>query len=67
MRYEGLKQEVNSLEIRKLNSNKDLQELRKRISSSRNALDSCDLTYIQQAEKIASLQAKRNALEDQTI
>ena len=63
-RYERLKQEINSLEIRKLNSNKDLQDLRKRISTSRNALDSCDLTYRQQAEKIAGLQAKKMALED---
>jgi hypothetical protein len=63
-RYERLKQEINSLEIRKLNSNRDLQDLRKRISTSRNALDSCDLTYRQQAEKIAGLQAKKMALED---
>jgi hypothetical protein len=63
-RYERLKQEVNSLEIRKLNSNKDLQELRKRILNSRNALDSCNLTYRQQAEKLASLQSKKIALED---
>ena len=45
-RYERLKQEINSLEIRKLNSNKDLQELRKRILNSRNALDSCNLTVM---------------------
>jgi archaellum component FlaC len=63
-RYERLEQEVNSLEIRKINSNKDLQELRKRISISRNALDSCNLTYRQQAEKLASLQSKKIALED---
>jgi chromosome segregation ATPase len=63
-RYESLKQEVNALEVRKLNSNKDLQDLRKQISTSRNVLDSCDLTYRQLAEKIAGLQAKRNALED---
>jgi hypothetical protein len=63
-RYERLKQEVNSLEIRKLNSNRDLQDLRKRISTSRNALDSCNLTYRQQAEKIAGIQAKKMALED---
>jgi archaellum component FlaC len=63
-RYERLEQEINSLEIRKLNSNKDLQELRKRISTSRNALDSCNLTYRQQAEKLASLQSKKIALED---
>jgi len=63
-RYEGLEQEVNSLEIRKLNSNKDLQDLRKRILNSRNALDSCNLTYRQQAEKLASLQSKKIALEN---
>jgi predicted transcriptional regulator len=63
-RYERLKQEVNSLETRKLNSNKDLQDLRKRILNSRKLLDSCDLTYTQQAEKIAGLQAKKILLED---
>ena len=63
-RYERLEQEVNALEIRKLNSNKDLQDLRKRILNSRNALDSCNLTYRQQAEKLASLQSKKIALED---
>jgi hypothetical protein len=63
-RYERLEQEVNALEIRKLNSNKDLQELRKRILNSRNALDSCNLTYRQQAEKLAGLQSKKIALED---
>jgi archaellum component FlaC len=63
-RYEGLEQEINSLEIRKLNSNKDLQDLRKRILNSRNALDSCNLTYRQQAEKLASLQSKKIALEN---
>jgi len=38
-RYQKLKLEVNSLESRKLNSNKNLQDLRKRISTSRKALD----------------------------
>jgi hypothetical protein len=37
-RYQRLKQEVNSLEIRKLNSTKDLQDLRKRILSLRKSL-----------------------------
>jgi transposase len=63
-RYNRLKQEVNALEIVKLNSNRDLQDLRKRILNSRKLLDSCDLTYKQQAEKIAGLQAKRITLED---
>jgi transposase len=63
-RYEKLIQEVNDLEHRKLNSNRDLQDLRKRILNSRKLLDSCDLTYKQQSEKIAYLQAKRIALED---
>jgi hypothetical protein len=63
-RYERLEQEVNSLESVKLNSNRDLQDVRKRILNSRKLLDSCDLTYKQQAEKIAYLQAKRIALED---
>jgi archaellum component FlaC len=63
-RYERLEQEVNSLEIRKLNSNRDLQDLRKRILNLRNALDSCNLTYRQQAEKLAGLQSKKIALED---
>jgi hypothetical protein len=63
-RYESLKQEVNSLEIRKLNSNKDLQDLRKRILSLRKSLDFCVFTYRQQAEKIAYLQSKKIALED---
>jgi hypothetical protein len=56
--------EVNALENKKLNSNRDLQDVRKRILNSRKLLDSCDLTYKQQAEKIAYLQAKRIALED---
>jgi hypothetical protein len=63
-RYNKLKQEVNSLEIKKLYSNRDLQDLRKRILNSRKLLDSCDLTYKQQSEKIAGLQAKKIALED---
>jgi hypothetical protein len=63
-RYEGLKQEVNSLEIIKLNSNKDLQDLKKQILTLRKTLGFCDLTYKQQSEKIACLQAKRIALED---
>jgi chromosome segregation ATPase len=63
-RYERLKQEVNSIETRKLNSNKDLQDLRKRILNSRKLLDSCDLTYKQQTEKISNLQSKKIALED---
>ena len=63
-KYNRLEQEVNSLEIVKLNSNRDLQDVRKRILNSRKLLDSCDLTYKQQAEKIAYLQAKRIALED---
>jgi hypothetical protein len=63
-RYNKLKQEVNSLEIKKLYSNRDLQDLRKRILNSRKLLDSCDLTYKQQSEKIAGLHAKRIALED---
>jgi hypothetical protein len=63
-RYQRLKQEVNSLEIRKLNSTKDLQDLRKRILSLRKSLDFCVLTYKQQAEKLANLQSKKIALED---
>ena len=63
-KYNRLEQEVNSLEIVKLNSNRDLQDLRKRILNSRKLLDSCDLTYRQQAEKIVDLQTKRIALED---
>ena len=55
-----LKQEINSLEIRKLNSNRTLQDLRKQISTSRKALDSCVLTYGQQIE----LQSKKVGLED---
>jgi archaellum component FlaC len=63
-RYNGLKQEVNSLEIIKLNSNKDLQDLKNQISTLRKTLGFCDLTYKQQVEKIAYLQTKRIALED---
>jgi hypothetical protein len=63
-KYERLKQEVNALEIRKLNSNQDLQDLIKRILSLRKLLDSCDLTYRQQVEKITHLQAKKISLED---
>jgi transposase len=63
-RYNKLKQEVNSLEIVKLNSNRTLQDLKNRILNARKLLDSCDLTYKQQAEKIAGLQGKRVALED---
>ena len=58
-RYERFKQEVNSLETRKLNSNKTLQDLKNRLLTLRKALDSCELTYRQQAEKIAYLQSKR--------
>ena len=63
-RYNGLKQEVNSLEIIKLNSNKDLQDLKNQISTLRKTLGFCDLTHKEQIEKIACLQAKRIALED---
>jgi hypothetical protein len=50
-RYQKLTQEVNSLEIRKLNSNRTLQDLRKRILSLRKALDSC-LTQITNRKNI---------------
>jgi predicted transcriptional regulator len=63
-RYNKLKQEVNSLEIIKLNSNNNLQDLKNQISILRKTLGFCDLTYKQQSEKIACLQAKRIALED---
>jgi transcriptional regulator len=63
-KYNRLEQEVNSLEIVKLNSDRDLQDVRKRILNSRKLLDSCDLTYKQQAEKISNLQSKKIALED---
>jgi hypothetical protein len=63
-RYEGLKQDINALENKKLNSNKDLQDLKNQILNSRKLLDSCDLTYKQQAEKIAYLQSKKIGLED---
>jgi hypothetical protein len=62
-RYQKLKQEVNSLESRKLNSNRTLQDLRKRISTSRKALDACILTHQQQIEKISELQSKKVGLE----
>jgi chromosome segregation ATPase len=63
-KYERLKQELNALENKKLNSNRDLQDLKNQILNSRKLLDSCDLTYKQQAEKIAGLHAKMIALED---
>jgi hypothetical protein len=63
-RYNRLKQEVNALETRKLNSNKDLQDLKNQILNSRKLLDSCDLTYKQHAKKISNLQSKKIALED---
>jgi hypothetical protein len=63
-RYQKLKQEVNSLESRKLNSNRTLQDLRKRISTSRKALDACILTHQQQIEEISELQSKKIELED---
>jgi hypothetical protein len=63
-RYQKLKQEVNSLESRKLNSNRTLQDLRKRISNSRKALDACILTHQQQIEKISELQSKKIVLEE---
>ncbi len=63
-RYQKLKLEVNSLESRKLNSNKTLQDLRKRISNSRKALDACILTHKQQIEKISELQSKKVVLEE---
>jgi len=62
-RYQKLKQELNSLESRKLNSNRTLQDLRKRISTSRKALDACILTHQQQIEKISELQSKKVVLE----
>src|SRR6187200_1097767 len=62
-RYQKLKQELNSLEIRKLASNRTLQDLRKRISNSRKALDACILTHKQQIEKISELQSKKIELE----
>jgi hypothetical protein len=62
-RYQKLKQELNSLESRKLNSNRTLQDLRKRISTSRKALDACILTHQQQIQKISELQSKKIELE----
>ena len=58
-RYESLKQEVNSLETRKLNSNQDLEDLRKRILSLRKSLDFCVSTYKQQAESYPIYKQKR--------
>ena len=63
-RYKRLEQEVNSLQVRKLNSNRTLQDLKNQILNSRKLLDSCDLTYKQQAEKISNQQSKKIALED---
>jgi septal ring factor EnvC (AmiA/AmiB activator) len=63
-RYNRLKQEVNSLETRKLDSNRTLQDLKNQISTLRKTLGYCDLTCKQQAEKITHLQAKKIALED---
>jgi transposase len=63
-KYERLKQELNALENKKLNSNRTLQDLKNQILNSRKLLDSCDLTYKQQAEKIAYLQSKKIGLED---
>jgi chromosome segregation ATPase len=63
-KYEKLKQEVNALEIRKLNLNNNLQDLKNQISTLRKTLGFCNLTYKQQSEKIAGLHAKRIALED---
>jgi hypothetical protein len=51
-------------QVRKLNSNRNLQDLKNQISTLRKTLGFCDLTYKQQAEKIAGLQAKRIALEE---
>jgi len=62
-RYQKLKLEINSLENRKLASNKTLQDLRKRILSLRKALDVCVLTHKQQIEKISELQSKKIELE----
>jgi transposase len=63
-KYNRLKQEVNVLEIRKLNLNNNLQDLKNQISTLRKTLGFCDLTHKEQIEKIACLQAKRIALED---
>jgi hypothetical protein len=63
-KYEILKQEVDSLECRKSNSKSTLQDLKNQILNLRKALDSCDLTYTQQMEKIADLHNKEIALED---
>jgi hypothetical protein len=47
-----------------LNSNRTLQDLRKRILTSRKALDSFVLTYKQQIEKVSDLQTKKIGSED---
>jgi hypothetical protein len=56
-RYESLKQEVNSLETRKLNSKSTLQALTK-------TLESCSLHHKEQIKKIADLHNKKIALEE---
>jgi hypothetical protein len=63
-KYNRLEQEVNSLQVRKLNSNSTLQDLKNQISTLRKTLGFCDLTHKEQIEKIAGLQAKKIALED---
>jgi transposase len=63
-KYNRLKQEVNVLEIRKLNLNNNLQDIKNQISTLRKTLGFCDLTHKEQIKKIACLQAKRIALED---
>jgi transposase len=63
-RYKKLNQEINSLELRKLNSNRNLQDLKNQISTLRKTLGFCDLIHKEQIEKIAGLQAKKVALED---
>jgi hypothetical protein len=50
--------------LRKLNLNRNLQDLKNQISTLRKTLGFCDLTYKQQAEKIAYLQSKKIGLED---
>jgi septal ring factor EnvC (AmiA/AmiB activator) len=50
-KYEKLKQEVNALENKKLNSNKDLQDLKNQISTLRKTLGFCDLTHKEQIVK----------------
>jgi septal ring factor EnvC (AmiA/AmiB activator) len=63
-KYNRLKQEVNVLEIRKLNLNNNLQDLKNQISTLRKTLGFCDLTHKEQIEKIAYLQSKKITLED---